>query len=99
VSAFLAQGATRAAIRECPSVVPLRGFGEQLLDRARTRTGAENSCDHPTTVAAACLLAPGLSLLFLGRHLILLDRRVRCPGTMLSPNRCCRGLTSALLMS
>jgi hypothetical protein len=37
-----------------------------------------------------------LSLLFLRRHLILLDRRVWCPDSMLSGNRCCRGLTSSV---
>ena len=56
--AFRAQGATRAAIRECPSVVPLREFGEHHLDPALTSTGVENPCDHPTKVAAACLAAP-----------------------------------------
>jgi hypothetical protein len=58
VSAFLAQGATKAAIRECPSVVPLREFGEHLLDPALTRSGAENARDHPTKDAATCVLAP-----------------------------------------
>ncbi len=46
----------------------------------------------------ACSGCCCLSLLFLRRHLILLDRRVRCPGSMLSGNRCCRGLPSSLLV-
>src|SRR5207247_519606 len=46
----------------------------------------------------ACSGCCCLSVLFLRRHLILLDRRVRCPGSMLSGNCCCRGLTSSLLV-
>jgi hypothetical protein len=46
----------------------------------------------------ACSGCCCLSLLFLRRHLILLDRRGRCPGSMLSGNRCCRGRTSLLLV-
>jgi hypothetical protein len=37
-----------------------------------------------------------LSLLFLRRHLTLLDRVFGCPGSMLPGNHCCRGLTSSL---